>query len=359
MTRSLPPLALTVALLAWGVAPSWLSPAWALRVREGLRSNQRNAADEELAERGYYEVLNDPRRPIDLARPEAPSNDFGPLTLPVADVREYVLKPNVVAEHHGAKWSTNAQGMRDRDYPRAKPTNTYRIAMAGDSIGAGWGVNDHEGFEPTWERGLDERSTVIDGPRVEVLNFAVPGLAPGQRWEHFEREGWSFAPDLVVFQGTPADFGWDDRKLRSLLPRGLGWDALAYREALQQAGARPGGSEFRYHQILKLHREAILAGVYHSAVESCRSHQVSSAWLLLPRVGKVVAPADRAKLVKLAQAAGFTHFIDLSDAFDGLDPARLAIAPDDFHPNAEGHARLATRLDAALRELLPTHEINQ
>ena len=37
--------------------------------------------------------------------------------------------------------------------------------------------------------------------------------------------------------------------------------------------------------------------------------------------------------------------IDLTDAFDGLDPARLAVDRDDFHPNAMGHARLAQRLD--------------
>ena len=41
----------------------------------------------------------------------------------------------------------------------------------------------------------------------------------------------------------------------------------------------------------------------------------------------------------------------MTDAFDGLDPARLAVDRDDFHPNAMGHARLAQRLDLALRAL--------
>jgi hypothetical protein len=39
---------------------------------------------------------------------------------------------------------------------------------------------------------------------------------------------------------------------------------------------------------------------------------------------------------------------DLSDAYDGLDPKELAIGPLDFHPNADGHARLARRVDATL-----------
>jgi lysophospholipase L1-like esterase len=54
----------------------------------------------------------------------------------------------------------------------------------------------------------------------------------------------------------------------------------------------------------------------------------------------------------MAKAAGFTRVVDLSDAFDGLDPATLAIGPDDFHPNATGHAILARRLDEALRQHL-------
>jgi hypothetical protein len=42
---------------------------------------------------------------------------------------------------------------------------------------------------------------------------------------------------------------------------------------------------------------------------------------------------------------------DLSDAYDGLDPKDLAIGPHDFHPNADGHARLAQRLDQELGRL--------
>jgi hypothetical protein len=299
-------------------------------------------------ERGYYELLTETVRRLDQAtitRPEAAPTDFGPLTLPVADVREYVLKPNVSVQHRGATWTTNARGMRDRDYAIAKPVGTYRIGLAGDSIGAGWGVEDSLGFEPTWERRLSQSFP------VEIWNHAVPGLAPGQRWEHFTREGWASAPDLVVFQGSPADFGWDDRKLRSLLPKGVGWDVASYRDAFKLANIHPGGDEDAYKNALRPHRETILAGVYRTIADDCRSRGVLSVWLLLPRVGKPTPTADRKRLIDLARSAGFSRIVDLSDAFDGLDPAALAIGPDDFHPNAQGHARLAERLDEALREL--------
>ncbi len=356
-TRPAPPLALA-ALLAWGLAPPGAAPGWPDRVREALRSDLRNAADAERMDRGYYESLAGAGRRLDRvarAEPEASPPDFGPLTLPVGDVREYVLKPGVSAAHRGASWATNGRGMRDREYPIDKPANTYRIAMAGDSIGAGWGVDDGRGFEPTAERTLDARSRASGGSAVEILNFAVPGHAPGQRWEHFSREAWAMSPDLVVFQGTPADFGWDDRKLRSLLPREIGWNVSSYKEAVARSGARPGDSEESCKKALRPHREAILAGVYRAVADDCRSRGVPSVWLLLPRVGKPVAPADRARLVGLARSAGFSAVVDLSGAFDGLDPAELAIGPDDFHPNAGGHARIAARLDPALREFVNIH----
>ena len=332
---------LTVALLAWGLAPAALAPGWSGRAREALRSDGRNPGDLERLERGYYEALTGPGRRLDrVATPQADPlpTDFGPLTRAVADVREYVLRPGLTTRHRGATWTTNARGMRDREYAIEKPAGTRRVALVGDSIGAGWGVDDGLGFEPTWERSAGS----------EVWNHAVPGLAPGQRWEHFTREGWASNPDLVVFQGTPADFGWDDRKLRSLLPRGIGWDVAAYREGLALAHARPGGNEASYKDLLRPHREAILAGVYRRVVADCRAKGARSAWLLLPRVGKPTALGDRIRLVALARSAGFDHVVDLSDAFDGLDPSTLAIGPDDFHPNALGHALLARRLEASL-----------
>jgi lysophospholipase L1-like esterase len=61
-----------------------------------------------------------------------------------------------------------------------------------------------------------------------------------------------------------------------------------------------------------------------------------------------VAPAQHRRLLDLAKAAGFTAVVDVSDAFDGSDPATLAIHPSDFHPNALGHTLLARRMAEAL-----------
>ncbi|WP_422928307.1 SGNH/GDSL hydrolase family protein [Singulisphaera sp. PoT] len=360
-----PQLLLTLALLAWGLVPGGLALGRPMRLRDALASDLMSKADYERMERGYYEQILDSGRQLGSPAGEAPAGsnkggwahldtppfEAGPLALVVDDIREFVLKPSLSIIHDGASWSTNAEGMRDRDYPKAKPPQTYRMAFVGDSIGAGWGVDDGKGFEPTLEQMLDERSRQAGGPAVEILNFAVPGHGPGQRWEHFSRNGWAYQPDFLIYEATLADAGWDERRLRGLLPRGVGWDVPFYREVLALSKAQPGGTMDSYKKVLKPFRMEFLAGVYRAIASGCRSRGVPVVWILVPRVGKPAEPEERRKLIDLARESGFAATIDLSDAYDGLDPQDLAIGPKDYHPNAEGHALLAHRLDEALRRL--------
>jgi lysophospholipase L1-like esterase len=360
-----PSILMTAALLAWGLLPASGTPGslpLPLRVREAMRNDLPSRADTERMERGYYERLTAAgRRPVGVDHDSGalPGHDepvkveHGRLTLAVDDVREFVLRPNLRYDPgRQIPWSTNAWGMRDREYPEAKPPGTFRVAVVGDSIAAGWGVGDHDGFEPRLEASLDARSRAAGGPAVEVLNFSVPGHGPGQRWSHFDRVGWAFDPDLVVYEATPADDGWDERRLRNLLARGVGFDAPVYREALAEAGVKPGLDPEVYRRLLKPLRRALLEGVYRAAAEGCKARGVTAVWVLIPRVGKPAEPADRRGLVELARRAGFAAVIDASDAFDGADPKDLAVGPDDYHPNLEGHARIARALEAPLGALM-------
>jgi hypothetical protein len=351
-------LAAMAALLAFGMAPNGMVP----HLLQTLRDGGLSAADTELMERGYYETLREAGRRIDeLPRSRRPHRavapdepfDAGPLTMTVSDVREFVLKPELRARLRGRSWSTNSFGLRDREYARQKPPDTFRVAFVGDSIGAGWGVDDGEGFEPRLERALDERSRSVGGPRVEILNFAVPGHAPGQRWEDFTRAcGWGMAPDLVLYEATLADSGWDERRLRGLLARGVGADARVYRDALRKAGAVPYRDADAQKRRLRPFRKEILAGVYRTVAQDCRDHNVPCVWVLVPRVGRAPEPSETHQLLELAKRAGFSAVFDLSDAYSGIDAEVLAIGPADFHPNLEGHVRLARRLEQALGGLL-------
>src|SRR5262249_58617347 len=167
------------------------------------------------------------------------------------------------------------------------------------------------------------------------------GRSPGQRWDHFQREGWATEPDVVLFEATPADIGWDPRRLAEVLPRGIGWDSPLYGDVLARSGIRPAATSEDYAQALRPYRWDLLAAVYRAVASDCRARGVPCIWVLIPRVGRFVEPAQHRRLVDLARAAGFTEVVDISGAFDGRDPAALAVHPGDFHPNAEGHALLA------------------
>ncbi len=358
-----PHLLATAALLIWGLLPGELALGMPLRLRNALCSDLLSKADYERMERGYYEQILDVGRKLGSPVGETPTNrsgwahldtppfEAGPLANVVNDVREFVLKPNLSIIHDGASWSTNAYGMRDRTYDIAKPKGTFRMAFVGDSIGSGWGVDDGKGFEPTLERRLDEQSRKAGGPSVEILNFAVPGHGPGQRWEQFSRVGWEFEPDLLIYEATLADMGWDERRLRGLLPRGIGWDVPFYRDILVKAKAQPGGTMDSYKKVLKPFRGEFLANVYRSITAECQARGIPCIWILVPRVGKPTDPNEQRRLIDVARNSGFTKIIDLSDAYQGLDPKELAISPNDYHPNADGHARLAQKLEEAMRPL--------
>jgi len=343
----------TIVILACGLVPDRLSGEGPSRLRNLLKSNLFNRADLERIDRGYYEQLLDGRRLDDLAdvprlriRRRSGSNwsipvEDAPLVIRVDDLREVALKRDDATERWGVQWRTNGQGMRDQSYATDKPAGTFRIALVGDSIGAGWGVNADQRFESILEQVWHARAKQASGRTVEIINCAVPGHSPGQRWYHFSQIGWSMGPDLVIYESTAADIGWDERRLRYLLARGLGWDSPIYHRALVKAGVEPYGSPDDYKRALRPRHWDILAGVYQTMAADCRARGLPILWVLVPRVGRKHDGADQRTLVKTARAAGFSQVIDVTDAYGDIDPSRLAIDSDDFHPNAAGHARLA------------------
>jgi lysophospholipase L1-like esterase len=349
-------------ILICGVIPERAVSTGVRSLRDSLKSNLFNRADLERFERGYYEELLDQgRRLDDLAdvpglriRKRSGSTwsipaEKSPLIQRVDDLREVVLKRNDETERFGLQWRTNDQGMRDRNYSVKKPSGTFRIAFVGDSIGAGWGVNAEDRFESILEDRWNERAGDQTAGHVEIINCAVPGHSPGQRWYHFGQIGWAMEPDLVIYQSTAADVGWDERRLRFLLARGLGWDCPIYRESLENAGARPFQSPDQYKRILHSRHWEILAGVYKSMTADCKARGVPIVWVLVPRVGRKSDAVEQPKLIETARAAGFSLIVDLTGAFDEIDPSKLAVDRDDFHPNARGHALLAQRLDDAVK----------
>ena len=352
--------AAAIGLLAFGIGNWGRASSTLERGRDDLRRVGPSLGDLNRQDRGYYEGLAvaDPiadaaRRPAALATqvgaaPAPPSVEPEPFCVLVDDVREYILKPSIDVTIAGRRWSTNVRGMRDGEYAVVKPPRTLRAALLGDSIANGWGVDDALRFEPRLERVLNEKSTAAGGPRIEILNFAVPGHGPAARCEHFSRIGSDFHPDIVIFESTTADIGWDELRLRVLLTRGVGREVGAFRELILRAGISYGSDIHEYERSLRPLRDELLDCVYREVAERAHSQAASCLLLILPRVGRSGDEAARANLKASALRAGLDEVADLGNVFDDLEPRSIAICQGDYHPNALGHARLADRIEEYL-----------
>jgi len=105
------------------------------------------------------------------------------------------LRPSGASEPHTA----NAQGIRaapDRVYTSSVPPGRVRVALFGDSFTHG----DDLPLEDTWSD-LLERSD----PKLEVLNFGIPGYGTDQAFLRYRRDGKKFQHSAVVLAIWPED----------------------------------------------------------------------------------------------------------------------------------------------------------
>jgi len=101
--------------------------------------------------------------------------------------------PNFEATTLGNPLSINSMGLRDREYPYAKPPGTRRILVLGDSMTWGLGVGDDDIFTEVLER-----QYATDGKPVEVINAAVSGWGTDQQLLFLQSEGFKYQPDVVL-----------------------------------------------------------------------------------------------------------------------------------------------------------------
>lgn len=127
------------------------------------------------------------------------------MVVPTDDARGYALRPGTRHRFRGmfesldrpVLWTINEQGLRD-DRPRiGPPGDRYRVAAYGDSETYGWSVALEDSFQ--------RRMEAID-PRVEVLNFGVPGYNVVNIAETAEVTLPVFRPDLCLYLVSENDF---------------------------------------------------------------------------------------------------------------------------------------------------------
>lgn len=371
------PILASLALLVLGYVPL---PGPLKAIRGSARSMELNRADREAAAGGYYEGLIDggpTETRSDLARRlMGQSQNWGKFhaieahaDLP-GDFLQFQLCPNVDKMAFGARFTTNAIGLRDRPYTTQKPAGVYRVLLLGSSIDMGWGVATPQTYENLLEDWLNRRADLLKAHRrFEVLNLAVAAYSPQQRAEQFRRIATQFEPDLVLYSATMLDPRLTELHLYCLLRDGVDLsDHPDVRDAIASVGITPdelklgGDGELAMRDKVKKKLKPLVWPMIDNALNVIQAEAdklgVPLAYSIIPRTGMADAPANRAEPVSKHKAIAAEHArwtIDLSGTFDPIEQAKIEIAPWDDHPNARGHELLFRALAKSIIDQQDLH----
>ncbi|MGI9077243.1 MAG: hypothetical protein ACR2G6_07935 [Gemmatimonadaceae bacterium] len=350
--------ALSVAPIAllFAVGEPAVTARFALGVQEAIykmRFGELNGRDTRLLQQGYYENLVGANRfgtQLWEVYASRPSPKAWPWILHTKAARQTddfvraVLNPNVTILFHGAQFSTNRWGMRDKDYPLTPPSGTVRIALLGQSYVMGESVADGETFENVTEERLNGELALRTGKPYEIMNFGLPMQRPTIQLRWLEMQVLGFDPDVAIFVGHQEDLGHSAAHLAHQVIDGHEVPYDFMREITRKAGVTRGLNKVEAEALMQPYEEELLRLTYRRIVELCRERGVRPYYLYLTTPDGVGASeTNLAKLTGIATEAGLT-VINLADIYDGHDLQTVQVASWDRHPNARGHRLIADRL---------------
>jgi len=103
----------------------------------------------------------------------------------------YTVASNASGWPQRQEW--NADGLRDVAHPTDKVEGDWRVAVLGDSVTLGAGIEAAEAFPQVLQAALD-----VEGQRIEVLNVALWGWSTRQQRIAWERIARRYRPDQAI-----------------------------------------------------------------------------------------------------------------------------------------------------------------
>jgi hypothetical protein len=319
-----------------------------------LHQDVSNARDLALQRRGYYEELDTGGV---NSQEKAWFKGMKVFYRGRSDFLMGEIVPSVSTILEGSRVTSNRFGMRDREYDKVRPMNTYRIVLSGSSHELGAGVGDDQTFENLVEDRLNRQPPDARYSRYEILNLSVGGHSVLQRLLRLEQLGFEFEPDAAVFCVSAIESQLLVQHLSKSIDRGIVPPAN-YRELVEgitrRAGVQTRMPEVMVERKLQPYVPEIYEWVFRRFAAQCAQRGVHP--LVVYRPAPVdfdgTEPAARTEMVRIARAADL-EVIDLSPAFDSVaNRNTLIVAKWDDHTNALGQRLLADKLYDDLLPLL-------
>lgn len=253
----------------------------------------------------------------------------------------HVHQPNAEAHLMGVDVKINSDGLRDDEYP-VERTEAYRIAVLGDSLTFGWGVEKEDTFEVLLEEMLSETRP------TEMINFGHGNYNTSQQVNLFKEKGLKYNPDKVVVfyfindaEVTPVRSKWTwVSRLRSVT---FLWSRM--RGLLSNAAEGKTFYEF-YSELYEDDAPGFIA-MKEAFIELkgiTEQQGMELRVIMLPELHDLV---DYPFTEEYAKVENFLReneipVIDITRSFAGYEDAvGLWVALDDAHPNALAHSMIA------------------
>ncbi|PYS73685.1 MAG: G-D-S-L family lipolytic protein [Acidobacteria bacterium] len=131
--------------------------------------------------------------------------------------RGFALLPGAEGRYQregGSYVRINSDGLRDREHARAKPANTVRIAVLGDSFTEAMHLPMEQTFWYLLQQKLQD-CNAFPGRQVEVINFGVSGYGTAQELMTLRQEVWNYLPDIVLLAFTTLNDVYDNSRALS------------------------------------------------------------------------------------------------------------------------------------------------
>jgi lysophospholipase L1-like esterase len=293
-----------------------------------------------------------------------------PPDLPVLKHIPELSQKNVRGINNGVFFRTNSAGLRGPEYDPEPARGVFRIAITGDSVTMGSGVDESDAYPMQLERLLNAEESHV---RYEVLNVGLSGINTKLAIRRLAAIMGAYHPHLLVYGFTLNDIKsrryehfkdrlrvrdfWrqaaEARDSPSYLWRRL-WPRLVGVGARIWSGMGPCGPELQHNYFENPAAwKQIVRGLRHYRNMARRrgmcAHVLIHTYLSrLDGRHRCLRIYDHVE--QEAQRQGLT-VTQTFPYFEGLDASELWLDVYDPHPNPEGHAILARALRDGLREL--------
>jgi lysophospholipase L1-like esterase len=297
----------------------------------------------------------------------------------------WVLPPGSSSYTIDAPVSVNSHGLRDEEFPLARPPGERRILALGDSFTFALGVAFEDLYVQQLERMLAERRP---GERFQVINTGIGGYNTRQELLFLLARGFAFQPDVIT-----VGFYWNDlvfneaplpdvtttpvlepgaklhgeaggHTLPSWLRDRLRRSVLLYQmviraKVLRYAFATPSDEYSLVQRALLEGDQEYLAPFWRSAGQrlleiaaAARERGAPVVLLAFPMENQLIRDYPRMvwgeKLREIWAPTGMP-FVDVEPAYrEALAAGRNPFLPYDLHPNALGMRIAAEGLLAAI-----------